>query len=605
MSRFFLRTALMAALIAPCLSLAAQTSLDYDLSFPGYMHHEAHITLTVHHAPEGPLTFRMSRSSAGRYATHEFGKNVYQVSAVDEQGHPLEIRHVDGDIYQVPTHGGEVTVRYTLFGNYTDGTYVGIDRAHAHLNMPGAIMWLAGQDAAPIRIAFHAPEGLGWKVATQLVPTSDPGTFTAPNLAYLMDSPTELSDFRMDSFTETNPDGRQLTFRVALHASISDDLFRTFVQDVKRIVEEEKKVFGEFATFDHGTYTFIIDANAWSDHDGMEHRNSTCITISMPHFGQEQLPEALDVVAHEFFHSWNVKRIRPKSIEPFDLTKSNMSDELWVAEGFTQYYGLLCLARAGLTERTDELRLLGRYYNAFLQSPGARYYTPIESSRLAVFTDNGVSIDKNNFPNIFFSYYYYGANIAFILDLHLRKDYHKTLDDFMRALWTGYGKVARWYNVKDLETTLAAITTPDYAKTFFENYVYSTRRDDMTPYFALEGLTLVNTAEGHPSWGNVNFTVDDSSRVVIGRGAVRGTPLYDAGLDVGDVILTLDDQPIHQPSDIPNYIGSLQPGKVVTVGYYNDGVRGTVKVTLEGAKQYEFKADEAGAKVREGWLGPQ
>jgi predicted metalloprotease with PDZ domain len=597
--------ALALGLMALHLTSTAQTSLDYSLSFPGYMHHEAQIRLTVHHAPGGPLTFRMSRSSPGRYATHEFGKNVYGVSAADGQGHPLEVRQTDGDIYQVPVHGGEFTLQYTLFGDYTDGTYVGIDRSHAHLNMPGTIMWLVGQDEAPIRISFHLPDSVDWRVATQLVPTKDPFTFTAPGLQYLMDCPTELSDFRISTFPETNPDGQKMTFRVTLHADISDDLWKTFVQDVKKIVEEEEKVFGEFASFDYGTYTFIIDANGWDDHDGMEHRNSTCITIPMDRFTEDRLPEALDVVAHEFFHSWNVKRIRPKTIEPFDFTKSNMSDELWVAEGFTQYYGLLTLARAGFTPQSQEVSLLGHYLNAFIQSPGSRYYTPIESSRLAVFTDNGVSIDKNNFNNIFFSYYYYGANIACILDLHLRKDYNKTLDDFMKAMWTRFGKVARWYNVKDLENTLGSITSPAYAKTFFDNYVYSTRHDDWDPYFAAEGMKVVNEAKGTISWGDIGYKTDDSGRVVIDRGAVRGTPLYDAGLDVGDAILSVDGQPVRQPSDITGYLSGLLPGKVVSVEYEGCGVRGTVKVTLQKGEQYGLQQIGGDNKAREAWLGPQ
>ena len=604
---------LLVALAAFHIHSAAQTSLDYDLSFPGYMHHEGEVRLTVHHAPSGTLTFRMSRSSPGRYATHEFGKNIYFVRATDAQGNSLTVRQTDGDVYQITGHGDELTIRYTLFGDRTDGTYVGIDRTHAHLNMPGAMMWLVGQDEAPIKVSFHVPDSLGWKVATQLVPTGDPYTFTAPGLQYLMDCPTELSDFRMASFEETNPDGRKATFRVSLHAGISDDLWNTFVADVKRIVEEEKKVYGEFAAYDHGTYTFIIDANAWVNGDGMEHRNSTCITLPMQQFTAEELPEALDVVAHEFFHSWNVKRIRPKTIEPFDFTKSNMSDELWVAEGFTQYYGLLSLTRAGFTKPEDEVTLLGRYLNSLIQSPGARYFTPIQSSRRAVFTDAGVSIDKNNFPNTFLSYYVYGANIAFILDMHLRKDFNKTLDDFMKAMWVHYGKVAHWYDVKDLETTLASITNPAYAKKFFDNYVYSTRHDDWDPYFALEGLREVNQATAKAGWGNVTYKVDDSSHIVIDRGAVRGTALYDAGLDVGDAILSIDGQAIHQPSDITGYLALQSVGKKVAVEYLSRGKHGTLSITLEEARQFglQTNADGDAAKLsaekaaRDAWLGPQ
>ncbi|TDW97229.1 M61 family metallopeptidase [Dinghuibacter silviterrae] len=589
-----------------CLTTArAQTTLDYSLSFSHYMHHEAVVDLTVHQAPAGPLTFRMSRSSPGRYATHEFGKNVYDISAKDASGNPLQIRQVDGDVYELPQHGSTVTVEYTLFGDRTDGTYVGIDRTHAHLNMPGTILWLAGQDKAPIKITFQAPEGLHWAVATQLVPTADPFVFTAPGLQYLMDCPTELSDFRMANFEETNTDGKKLTFRVSLHADISDDTWKTLVDNVRKVVEEEKKVFGEYASYDYGTYTFILDANAWASGDGMEHRNSTCITLPMGKVTGDDMPRILDVVAHEFFHSWNVKRIRPKAIEPFNFTKSDMCDELWVAEGFTQYYGNLLLTRAGFKTKEEEVSLLGNYLNAFLQSPGSRFFTPIESSRRAVFTDAGVSIDKNNFANTFLSYYVYGANIACILDLHLRKDYNKTLDDFMKALWIHYGKVARWYDVQDLETTLAGLTTADYARAFFANYVYGIHHDDWQPYFAAIGVQVSNDQQGKAGWGNVTYATDDSGHVAIGRGCVRGTALYAAGLDAGDAILSLDGTPVRSAHDISTFLSTAAIGKTVQVGFSNRGISGTLPVTLEERQEYEAKIAAGFEAQQQAWLGAQ
>ena len=603
----FLLTALV---LSPVLSLA-QTSLRYDLSFPNYMHHEAVIRLTVLHAPGGPLTFRMSRSSPGRYATHEFGKNVYFVSAEGPDGQRLRIGQVDGDIYRVPVHGDRVVVQYTLFGDRTDGTYVGIDRSHAHLNMPGAIMWLVGGDKDPITLHFEAPQGLDWKVATQLVPTDDPYTFTAPGLQYLMDSPTELSDFRLATWEETNTDGKHLTFRIALHANIDDGTWNTFVADVRRVVEEEKAVYGEWADFDHGTYTFVMDAEAWDNGDGMEHRNSTCITLPMAVVGPDQLPRVLDVVSHEFFHSWNVKRIRPKSIEPFNFTKSNMSDELWEAEGFTQYYGNLILERAGFIPRDRYIGLLGQYLNGLIQSPGARYFTPIQSSRDAIYADAGVSIDKTNFRNTFFSYYIYGANIACILDLHLRKDFGKSLDTYMQALWKRFGKTAVWYDVPGLESTLASITTPAYAHTFFEEYVYSTRRDNWNPYFAAAGLEVVSPVASKAGWGLASYRANDSGFVVLERGPYMGSPLYKAGLDEGDEILSLNGHAVHQASDISTCLDSLAPGSTVSVGFRSRGVTGTVEVKLEVQNEWQLKPFEEVGQVltpeekafREGWLG--
>jgi predicted metalloprotease with PDZ domain len=596
-------------LTAVSLASEAQTTLSYKVSFPQYEHHEAQIQLSVHQAPEGPLTFRMSRSSPGRYATHEFGKNVYNVKAMDVSGKALEVRRLDGDIYQVKSHGTEFTLQYTLFGDYVDGTYVGIDRTHAHFNMPGTIMWGEGLDKAPIKITFDIPQGLTWKIATQLRPTADPNTFTAPDLQYLMDCPTELSDFHLATWQETNTDGGPLTFRFTLHATIADAVWDTLVSDVKRLLEEERKVFGEFASFDYGTYTFILDANAYDHGDGMEHRNSTCITLPMKEVGSPQIPRILDVCAHEFFHSWNVKRLRPKTIEPFNFTKSNMSNELWVAEGFTQYYGNLLLARAGFNSKQEEIALLGHYLDAFMTSPGALNYTPIWASQTAIFADAGVSIDKNNFSNTFFSYYYYGANIACILDLHLRKDFHKSLDDYMKALWVQYGKVGRWYDVADLETTLASMTSKAYAHTFFANYVYGFSRDNWDPYFAYEGLQVVNAGKGKASLGRVSLKVADDGHVAIERGAVIGTPIYNAGLDIGDEVLTIDGKTVASVSDITDFLASASIGQKVSIGFLSRGVQGSVSVTLGEAQQYGLQplsADSTSYQtLQQAWLGAQ
>ena len=151
----------------------------------------------------------MSRSSPGRYALHEFAKNVFDVHAFDERGAELPIVRPNPHQWNVPQHPARVRVAYKVFGNLVDGTYLGIDASHAHMNMPATLMWARGLDGRPVRVTFAPPEGSSWKPATQLFATDDPWTFTAPNLQYLMDSPTELSNQSFRSFTVRNPDGKR------------------------------------------------------------------------------------------------------------------------------------------------------------------------------------------------------------------------------------------------------------------------------------------------------------------------------------------------------------------------------------------------------------
>src|ERR1700761_5471930 len=147
--------------------------LSYIVSFPNLAHHEANVEIVVSDLTTRTAIFRMSRSSPGRYATHEFGKNVYDVKAFDATGKPLAINKIDGDVYEVPRPGAYVRLQYTLYGNYADGTYVGIDPSGVNLNMPGAFMWMKGADNQPITIHFNIPAEWHWTIATQLQKTAD------------------------------------------------------------------------------------------------------------------------------------------------------------------------------------------------------------------------------------------------------------------------------------------------------------------------------------------------------------------------------------------------------------------------------------------------
>jgi predicted metalloprotease with PDZ domain len=176
----------------------ANAPTQYEVSFDNARHHEAQIVATYRGVPKGPLKVRMSRSSPGRYAIHEFAKNVYQVSAVDGAGKPLKVERSEPYGWTVVGHDGTVRVSYTLYADRGDGTYSQVDTTHAHLNMPATFLWAEGYDAKPIRVTFKRADP-SWKIATQLPAVAGPkdangaDAYWAPNLQYFMDSPTEIS----------------------------------------------------------------------------------------------------------------------------------------------------------------------------------------------------------------------------------------------------------------------------------------------------------------------------------------------------------------------------------------------------------------------------
>jgi len=590
-------------------ALGAQAPVTYEVRFPNAVHHEAEITVTFADLPPGPLEVRMSRSSPGRYALHEFAKNVYSVSAEDGRGRALTIARPDPYGWTVAGHDGTVRFRYTLFADRADGTYSAIDLTHAHLNMPATFVWARGLEERPIRITFHPPAGSGWKAATQLVPTDDPMTFTAPNLQYFLDSPTELSAFTLREWTITSG-GRTQTIRLAVHHAGTEEDVDRYTEMAQKVVAEQIAVFGEAPAFDYGTYTFIADYLPYASGDGMEHRNSTILTSS----GSIAANAAglLGTLSHEFFHAWNMERLRSRMLEPFDFERANMSDELWFGEGFTSYYDDLTIKRAGLMDLDEYARSIGAVLNAVINSPGRRYHSPVEMSRLAPFVDAAVSLDPTNRANTFLSYYTWGTAIGLGLDLTLRTRFRGiTLDDYMRALWQRYGQPEIPYTIADLERALAEVTGDSaFAADFFDRYIRGRDVPDYEALLAHAGLLLRKANPGRPTLGQAQIRYDGGQAYLV-SGTLVGTPLYEAGLDRGDRIISLAGRPVRSDDDVNAVLAAHAPGDVVEIRYEQRGREVTATLRLAEDPRLEVVTYErAGRPVtaeirrfREAWLG--
>jgi len=545
--RFVCGCALLMVVLSP--PVAAQAPIVYRVAFTPE-HHYAQVDVTFPNVPAGTLETRMSRSSPGRYALHEYAKNVFEFRAFDGKGRELAPTRPNPYQWDVAGHDGTVRVVYKIYGDHVDGTYLAIDPTHAHLNMPATFLWARGLDRRPIRVAFEPPKGLEWVPATQLFPTGDPWTFSAPNLQYFMDSPTELSAQVIRTFTVRNPDGQDQTIRTALHHDAGDAEVNQYVAGTEKIVREHGAVFGEFPVFDGGVYTFLGDYVPWGGGDGMEHRNSTVVaarvTLRMPGMVQS----VLDTVSHEFFHAWNVERIRPRTLEPFNFEEANMSGELWLAEGFTQYYGTLVMGRAGLEDRDEVVADLARAANTVVSSPARRFRSAVAMSQHAPFTDAARSIDANNLSTTFISYYTYGSAIALALDLTLRERSagKVTLDDYMRAMWRVHGKpggpepglVARPYTLKDARDRLAEVSGDRrFADEFFDKYIDGRDAVDYAPLLRRAGYLFRTRAPGAAWMGGA---IDSSGAITSLAG--WDTPLFAAGLDQGDVIVDVDGKSI-------------------------------------------------------------
>ena len=591
----------------------AQRPVEYEIGFPNAIHHEAQVSVTFHDVAAGPLEVWMSRSSPGRYALHEFAKNVYQVKAFDGRGRPLALTRPNPYSWSVAGHDGTVRVTYTLFADRADGTYTGIDNTHAHLDMPATFMWAKGQERRPIRIRFTQYDPR-WKIATQLAPTADAATFTAPGLQYFMDSPTEISDHQVYSWMEDSPGGAE-TIRLALHHTGTEAEAREFVEQAKKVVREEKAVYGELPRYDFGSYTFLADYLPWVYGDGMEHRNSTVIIGPRPL--STGAAGNLGSLAHEYFHSWNMERIRSRGIEPFDFTRADMSGDFWFGEGFTQYYTALPLKRAGAITLDQYAQSIGGAVNAVVNSPGRAFFSAVEMSQQAPFTDAATALDPTNFTNTFISYYTWGNALGLGLDLSLRERYGRSLDDFMRAMWRDFGRAQanqtpqRPYTIDDLRRTLGAVAGDTaFANDYFRRYVQGHEVMDYARLLEPAGLLLRRANAGKAYAGNVTLRFEDGM-VTVASPTRIGTPLYAAGVDAGTVVTSIGGQRVSSQAGWDGILAAHRPGDRVAISYTARGESRTGELTLVEDPTLEIVTFErAGRPVtptiegfRESWLG--
>ncbi|MFN0111821.1 MAG: M61 family metallopeptidase [Blastocatellia bacterium] len=609
---------LAAALLLLTASGFAQSKVEYEISFPNAAHHEAEITVTFSGVPANkPLEVRMSRSSPGRYSAQEFSKNVYSVRATDDKGGALNFTRPNPTQWNVSGHKGKVRVSYTLFGDLGSGTFTGIDVSMAHLSIPATFMWARGMETAPVSIRFKGlPE---WKVATQLVPTADPQVFTAPHLQYFMDSPTMLANFRLREWP-IQSSGKTYTIRLAINdPAASDQEVNEFTEMCKKIVAEQNAIFGEAPDFDFGAYTFISNYVPQIGGDGMEHRNSTSLTSSRSIKGGGARGN-LGTVSHEYFHAWNVERLRPKTLEPFSFEDANVADGLWVGEGFTQYYGNLAMKRAGFSgDDAGFARGLGFTINSIVNTPGRLLHGAIEMSQQAVYADGAPAADPNNLTNNFLSYYTYGSAVALGLDLTLRTKFTgKTLDGYMRQLWQDHGKhqknyaPAKPYTVADLKTSLTKYTgDAAFANDYFARFIEGRDVPDYESLLAKAGFQLRKTRPGKV-WLDAQLR-EQGGALTLGSPSLRTGPLYKAGLDRGDKIITFDGQAVSKPSDVQAILEKHKPGDTITIEAEQRGIKKTVQLTFAEdpaleVVSYESLSKEVTAemkKLRTDWLGSQ
>jgi len=543
--------------------------------------HLVGIDIVAQQVETANLKFVMPAWGPGRYAIYDFAKNVQEFSAAGAGDHPLPWIKLDKQTWRVDAGqaGGTVHVHYRVFANDLTGSFSQVDSVHANLNGPSVFMYVDEHKPDPITLRIEAPAE--WKVISGFSTSPSERTFRARNYDLLVDTPLEISgDCSVDHFQEQGK-----TIEVAIHTYNDDDNDRSrLLAGLKKLVHVEMAAMPP-PDLEHYLFIFHFVPDI-SVGDGMEHLNSAQIIIQGS--VRESTQEALETAAHEFFHLWNVKRLRPAALGPFDYTRENYSRSLWFAEGITTYYGYFFLLQSGLWTRAQFLTHLANEIYTLEREPGTKLMSAESSSFSAWFFDRSPQMQETNFANTTISYYNQGALLAMLLDLEIRSrtQGHKSLLDMMRFMYhefyeapgTSYYGPGRGFEEKDVVEALNSITGSDFAP-FFERYVSGT---DALPYretLALGGLQLRTETppDAAPSLGVAVQPESRGTRIVsINPGGAADR----AGLSRDDLLIDIDDQSL-ATEELATRLKPYPVGARVPINVERHGRRERITVTLD------------------------
>lgn len=579
-------------------------SITYRLAMSRPVSHLFEVTMEVE-LPDGQLPksldFQMPKWSPGRYAVFDFAKNVQQFEALGGicprgaqcKMAPFPVTRVDDQTWRVSTmNSPRLTIRYKVFANDLSGTFSQLDSRHANFNGGTIFMYVVGHKQDAVTLAIAPPKG--WKIFNGYMDRMDQSEWQFSNWDILIDTPTEVApDFTLDEF---KVDAK--LYRVMVHSFGDEgDKRAALVRDIEKIVRAETKMWGP-PEFD--SYTFLLHFAA-DDHsgDGMEHLTSTQI-IEPGALGEASIyGDALDTVAHEFFHVWNVKRLRPIELGPWDFTRPANTRGLWIAEGFTNYYGHLMMRRAGIWDDTRFFRTENRTVTGIENDPGSHLMSAVQSSQQAPFLDGAPHAQQTNLANISISYYPKGELIALVLDLLIRgrTDAKSSLDDVMRRMYeefylkspnATYYLRGRGYNIEDFQRVAAEVSGLDLDD-FFRRYVHGV---EVLPYdeaLAAVGMHLVREQAREPFDAGIRVNWEKDALTI---GSIRNdSPAEDAGLQQGDEIVSLGRKNVSRE----NWLVALaryKQGDRVPITVKRDRRTIQTAIVLREPDRFEYRIEE-------------
>jgi predicted metalloprotease with PDZ domain len=567
-----------------------------------------HVTMNIDSVSEDITMITLPAWTPGSYSIRDYARNVRLKKANTPENETIEIHRKDKSTWKLINGNHKTfTVSYEVYAGEFSVRGSHLDSTHGYLNGTNVFMYVEGYKDQSVELLIKPFED--WKISTGMEKIGE-NKFRATNYDIFADCPIEIGKHRSLFFTV---DGKE--HEIALYGR-GNEKEEDLTRDFKKIVETSREIFGSLP---YKRYVFILHLTD-NGNGGLEHLNSNTIDYNRFTFAEkEEYHKFLSVVSHEFFHAWNVKRIRPLELGPFNYKEENYTTLLWVSEGVTNFYAMIILLRSGIITREEYFKHVASMIKSYESTPGTIYESAADSS-----FDAWIKLyrDSPNNLNSYVSYYLKGEILGFMISLRICEytKGQKSLDNVMRHMMEKYNKDGKGFTERDILSILSEVSSLDFTP-FFEKHVRGTEYIDFVEELKRLSLDLQKTYSFEDIDGKKNvaylgfLTTKDLSSVM---GVLEGSPAQKAGIFPGDELIALDGFKLtkrwfrpFRDKDGPMLIDNLkdyEPGEKITIHIFRRGILHHLETTLGESPKDKYEVvlqkgpDENLSKILEKFL---
>ncbi|MBD2197321.1 MULTISPECIES: M61 family metallopeptidase [Calothrix] len=569
-------------------------TIHYQVAMPHPETHLFEVTLQLVDYPTAIVDLKFPVWTPGSYLVREYAKNIQDFTAFAD-GKPLHWWKKSKNHWQVEKGNvSQITISYRVFANDLSVRTNHLDISHGYFNGAALFFRLPGWEQQPIRVTIVPPHPQ-WQVTTAL-PADKQGenTFYAADFDTLVDSPFEIGSHNLYQFDVL---GKPHELAIWGQGNIHP---QSAIADIQKIIEVEAQMFGGLP---YDRYVFLLHLFHQA-YGGLEHKNSCSLIYQRFGFrSQDKYERFMQLVAHEFFHLWNVKRIRPQALEVFDYDQENYTPSLWFCEGTTSHYDLLIPLWAGIYDSKSYLNHLSKEISRFLTTPGRKVQPLAESS-----FDAWIKLYRPdaNSANSQISYYLKGAMVSLLLDLLIRAKHRnqRSLNDVMRQMWQQFGKAEIGFTPEQLQAVIESVAGMNLSD-FFQRYLHGTEELPFNEYLAPFGLQLLGDADEEPFLG-IKVATENGRETI--KFVETGSPAQKAGIDPGDELLAINGIKV-TANNLSDRLKDFQPKDIIQVTVFHQDLLRSVHVTLAEPRATRYQVilvsnpDSVQQENLAGWLG--